>query len=154
MRQIDIDNELKETMLFDKGVNTEQVFANIIARATKDEPEEVDYLKIKTKLGNLWLIKSGFVSQFVVKYDKELFYATPGFNMENIYVTMDNKVFDEAVAYADSKEGKAYYKELHAWLLSSFKNIAKGNKPVGKIFDYPANKNCIYDFYNYNVIAA
>ena len=154
MRQIDIDNELKETMLFDKGVNTEQVFANIIARATKDEPEEVAYLKIKTKLGNLWLIKSGFVSQFAVKYDKELFYATPGFNMENIYVTMDNKVFDEAVAYTDSKEGKAYYKELHAWLLSSFKNIAKGNKPVGKIFDYPANKNCIYDFYNYNVIAA
>ena len=50
MRQIDIDNELKETMLFDKGVNTEQVFANIIARATKDEPEEVAYLKIKTKL--------------------------------------------------------------------------------------------------------
>lgn len=154
MRTYDIDNELKETMLFDKGVNTEQVFANIIARATKDEPEEVAYLKIKTKLGNLWLIKSGFVSQFAVKYDKELFYATPGFNMENIYVTMDNKVFDEAVAYADSKEGKAYYKELHAWLLSSFKNIAKGNKPVGKIFDYPANKNCIYDFYNYNVIAA
>ena len=154
MRTYDIDNELKETMLFDKGVNTEQVFANIIARATKDEPEEVAYLKIKTKLGNLWLIKSGFVSQFAVKYDKELFYATPGFNMENIYVTMDNKVFDEAVAYADSKEGKVYYKELHAWLLSSFKNIAKGNKPVGKIFDYPANKNCIYDFYNYNVIAA
>ena len=154
MRQIDIDNELKETMLFDKGVNTEQVFANIITRATKDEPEEVAYLKIKTKLGNLWLIKSGFVSQFAVKYDKELFYATPGFNMENIYVTMDNKVFDEAVAYADSKEGRAYYKELHAWLLSSFKNIAKGNKPVGKIFDYPANRNCIYDFYNYNVIAA
>lgn len=154
MRQIDIDNELKETMLFDKGVNTEQVFTNIIARATKDEPEEVAYLKIKTKLGNLWLIKSGFVSQFAVKYAKELFYATPGFNMENIYVTMDNKVFDEAVAYADSKEGKAYYKELHAWLLSSFKNIAKGNKPVGKIFDYPANRNCIYDFYNYNVIAA
>lgn len=154
MRTYDIDNELKETMLFDKGVNTEQVFANIIARATKDEPEEVAYLKIKTKLGNLWLIKSGFVSQFAVKYDKELFYATPGFNMENIYVTMDNKVFDEAVAYADSKEGKAYYKELHAWLLSSFKNIAKGNKPVGKIFDYPANRNCIYDFYNYNVIAA
>ena len=154
MRTYDIDNELKETMLFDKGVNTEQVFANIIARATKDEPEEVAYLKIKTKLGNLWLIKSGFVSQFAVKYDKELFYATPGFNMENIYVTMDNKVFDEAVAYADSKEGKVYYKELHAWLLSSFKNIAKGNKPVSKIFDYPANKNCIYDFYNYNVIAA
>ena len=154
MRQIDIDNELKETMLFDKGVNTEQVFANIIARATKDEPEEVAYLKIKTKLGNLWLIKSGFVSQFAVKYDKELFYATPGFNMENIYVTMNDKTFDEAVAYAESKDGKQYYKELHAWLLSSFKNIAKGNKPVGKIFDYPANRNCIYDFYNYNVIAA
>lgn len=154
MRTYDIDNELKETMLFDKGVNTEQVFANIIARATKDEPEEVDYLKIKTKLGNLWLIKSGFVSQFAVKYDKELFYATPGYEMENIYVTMNDKTFDEAVAYAESKDGKQYYKELHAWLLSSFKNIAKGNKPVGKIFDYPANRNCIYDFYNYNVIAA
>ena len=154
MRTYDIDNELKETMLFDKGVNTEQVFANIIARATKDEPEEVAYLKIKTKLGNLWLIKSGFVSQFAVKYDKELFYATPGYEMENIYVTMNDNTFNEAVAYADSKEGKQYYKELHAWLLSSFKNIAKGNKPVGKIFDYPANRNCIYDFYNYNVIAA
>lgn len=154
MRTYDIDNELKETMLFDKGVNTEQVFANIIARATKDEPEEVAYLKIKTKLGNLWLIKTGFVSQFAVKYDKELFYATPGYEMENIYVTMNDNVFNEAIAYADSKEGKAYYKELHAWLLSSFKNIAKGNKPVGKIFDYPANKNCIFDFYNYNVIAA
>lgn len=154
MRTYDIDNELKETMLFDKGVNTEQVFANIIARASKEKPEEVAYLKIKTKLGNLWLIKSGFVSQFAVKYDKELFYATPGYEMENIYVTMNDKTFDEAVAYAESKDGKQYYKELHAWLLSSFKNIAKGNKPVGKIFDYPANKNCIYDFYNYNVIAA
>ena len=120
MRTYDIDNELKETMLFDKGVNTEQVFANIIARATKDEPEEVAYLKIKTKLGNLWLIKTGFVSQFAVKYDKELFYATPGYEMENIYVTMNDNVFNEAIAYADSKEGKAYYKELHAWLLSSF----------------------------------
>lgn len=154
MKQIDIDNELKESMLFDSGLNTEQIFANIIARATKEKSEEVAFLKLKTKLGNLWLIKSGFVSQFAVKYDKELFYATPGFNMENIYVTMNDNVFNEAIAYADSKEGKAYYKELHAWLLSSFKNIAKGNKPVGKIFDYPANRNCIYDFYNYNVIAA
>lgn len=154
MRTYEIDNELKETMLFDNGRNATEIFENIIARATKDEPDETMFIKLKTKLGNLWLIKSALVSQFAVRYDSELFYVAPGYEMENIYVTMNDKTFNEAVAYAESKDGKQYYKELHAWLLSAFKNIAKGNKPAGKIFDHPANRNCIYDFYNYNILAA
>lgn len=154
MRTYEIDNELKETMLFDNGRNATEIFENIIARATKDEPEEVAYLKIKTKLGNLWLIKSALVSQFAVRYDDDMFYVAPGYEMENIYVTMNDKTFNEAVAYAESKDGKQYYKELHAWLLSAFKGMTKGGNAKGKIFDYPSNRNCIYDFYNYNVLAA
>lgn len=154
MREYEIDNELKETMLFDSYANATQIFENIIARATKDEPEEVPYVKLKTKLGNLWIIRTEYTSQYAVRYDGVKFYATPGYNMENIYVTMDAKAYNEAVEALDSKGGKQYYKELQAWLLSSFKNIAKGKTAVGKIHTFPTNRNCIFDFFTYNVVAA
>ena len=154
MRRIEIDNELKEAMLFE-SYNAETIFTNIIAKATKEEPEETLFVKLNTKLGNLWFIKSGYTSQFVVRYGKDQFFAAPGHNMENIYVTMSPTIFNEAVEYLGSKEGKAYYKEMQAWLLSAFKKISKGaSKPIGRIFDYPQNWDCIYDHYKYTVLAS